>query len=94
MRLAAAVVAVVYIAVQAFQDVVYRVLPTARPVSPGSRSRASARAPPLLPTDLYEQIYLGLVIAFYGPLAYWLCKGRVSDGSAGIADPAGHRSMG
>ena len=49
---------------------------------------------PLLPTDVYEQIYLGLVIAFYGPLAYWLCKGRVSDGPAGIANPAGHRSMG
>jgi hypothetical protein len=31
---------------------------------------------PLLPTAIYEQIYLGLVIVFYAPLAYWLLRVR------------------
>jgi len=29
---------------------------------------------PLLPTAIYEQIYIGLVLAFYVPVTYWLLR--------------------
>jgi hypothetical protein len=34
---------------------------------------------PLLPAEVYDQLYLGIVVIVHGPLAYWLL--RVSDAS-------------
>ena len=31
---------------------------------------------PLLPTDIYEQIYMVFVVAIHGPIAYWLARVR------------------